>query len=202
MVAAVSLLTRRALSGWTNLQNKMSEELSAALEGVVARFAKMVRSVGARHGLSETDLEDVLQDVRIRLWRSCTTSEQIQSLGASYVYRAATTAALDLLRRRRARGAGVTDSVDEHYDRLAADDKASDEMDARDLERQILIVLDTLPLSRRSVLRMYLSGYEREEIAELLGWSEAKTRNLLYRGLADMRKGLIGMGITWEKERA
>jgi len=202
VVAAVSLLTRRALSGWTNLQNKMSEELSAALEGVVARFAKMVRSVGARHGLSETDLEDVLQDVRIRLWRSCTTSEQIQSLGASYVYRAATTAALDLLRRRRARGAGVTDSVDEHYDRLAADDKASDEMDARDLERQILIVLDTLPLSRRSVLRMYLSGYEREEIAELLGWSEAKTRNLLYRGLADMRKGLIGMGITWEKERA
>jgi len=202
VVAAVSLLTRRALSGWTNLQSKMSEELSAALEGVVARFEKMVRSVGARHGLSETDLEDVLQDVRIRLWRSCTTSEQIQSLGASYVYRAATTAALDLLRRRRARGAGVTDSVDEHYDRLAADDKASDEMDARDLERQILIVLDTLPLSRRSVLRMYLSGYEREEIAELLGWSEAKTRNLLYRGLADMRKGLIGMGITWEKERA
>jgi hypothetical protein len=34
---------------------------------------------------------------------------------------------------------------------------------------------------------MYLSGYDREEIADLLGWPEAKTSNLLYRGLADLR---------------
>ncbi len=48
---------------------------------------------------------------------------------------------------------------------------------------------------RRSVVRMYLTGYDREEIADLLGWTEPKTRNLLYRGLADLREILTEMGI-------
>jgi DNA-directed RNA polymerase specialized sigma24 family protein len=55
--------------------------------------------------------------------------------------------------------------------------------------------IDAIALSRRAVMRMYLNGYDREEIAELLGWSEAKTRNLLYRGLGDLRQRLIAMGI-------
>ena len=157
----------------------------------------MVRSVGVRHGLQETDLDEVVQEVRIRLWQACPTSEQIQALGASYVYRAATSAARDLLRRRRARGASLTDSVDE-YTNIAVAADASEEAEARDLEQQILAVIETIPLSRRAVVRMYLSGYDREEIAELLGWSEAKTRNLLYRGLADLRSGLTRKGISWE----
>jgi DNA-directed RNA polymerase specialized sigma24 family protein len=41
---------------------------------------------------------------------------------------------------------------------------------------------------------MYLAGFERDEIADLLGWSEAKTRNLLYRGLADLRESLQSWG--------
>ena len=175
----------------------ISEEISAALEDVVSRFARMVRSVGVPHGLSESDLDEVLQEVRIRLWQACPTSEQIRALGTSYVYRAAISAARDLLRRRRARGAALTDSVDEHTN-IAVVTGASDEADAQDLERQVLGVIDTIPLSRRAVVRMYLSGYERDEIAELMGWSEAKTRNLLYRGLADLRDGLTRKGITWE----
>jgi len=159
----------------------------------------MVRSVGARHGLSDADLDDVVQDVRIRLWRSCTTSEQIERLGTSYVYRAATTAALDLLRRRRARGADVTDSVDDHSDRIAASSGAADEADARELEGHVVAALEALPLARRTVVRMYLSGYDREEIADLLGWTEAKTRNLLYRGLDDLRERLNKVGITWPR---
>ena len=49
--------------------------------------------------------------------------------------------------------------------------------------------------SRRAVVRMHLAGYERAEIGDLLGWSEAKTRNLLYRGLADLRQILDSWGI-------
>ena len=45
---------------------------------------------------------------------------------------------------------------------------------------------------------MYLAGYDREEIAELFGWTEAKTRNLLYRGLADLRARLADAGLTPE----
>lgn len=37
---------------------------------------------------------------------------------------------------------------------------------------------------------MYLNGYNHREIAGLLGWSEATTRNLLYRGLEELRSHL------------
>ena len=44
-------------------------------------------------------------------------------------------------------------------------------------------------------MRMYLAGYGREEIADLFGWTEPKTRHLLYRGLADLRERLTEVGI-------
>lgn len=48
---------------------------------------------------------------------------------------------------------------------------------------------------------MYLAGYGREEIADLMGWTEAKTRNLLYRGLGDLRERLTQMGIGPEADQ-
>ena len=41
----------------------------------------------------------------------------------------------------------------------------------------------------------------REEIARLLGWSEPKTRNLLYRGMDDLRARLTARGIGTETDR-
>ena len=175
----------------------MTDELSAALEAVVSRFSTMVRSVGARHRLSEADLDEVVQEVRIRLWKSCPTSEQIQALGTSYVYRTATSAALDLLRRRRAHGADRSDSVDSMAQHLPDTTPSTTELvDADELRQRVAAAIDAIPSSRRAVVRMHLAGYDREEIAALMGWSEAKTRNLMYRGLADLRARLGDAGIT------
>ena len=163
----------------------------------MSRFTTMVRSIGARHRLSEADLDEVVQDVRIRLWKSCPTSEHIQQLGTSYVYRTATSAALDLLRRRRAHGADRTESVDSVADDLADPGvSAGTALDADELQHQVQQAIDAIPDSRRAVVRMHLAGYSREEVAALMGWSEAKTRNLLYRGLADLRARLSDAGIA------
>jgi RNA polymerase sigma factor (sigma-70 family) len=174
----------------------MTNDISAALETMVSRFAVMVRSVGTRHRLSDADLDEVIQEVRIRLWKSCTTSEQIRGLGTSYVYRTATSAALDMLRRRRAHGGDRSDSV-ESMASVLPDVTAgpAESVEAGELGERIMTAIETIPASRRAVVRMHLNGYEREEIAALLGWSEAKTRNLLYRGLADLRARLTDQGI-------
>ncbi|MCI0436108.1 MAG: hypothetical protein L0271_21070, partial [Gemmatimonadetes bacterium] len=78
-----------------------ADPVSSALDVVLGRFARMVRSVGAAHGLADADLDEVVQDVRIRLWRA-RTRERIADAPSSYVYQTARAAALDLLRRRRA----------------------------------------------------------------------------------------------------
>jgi RNA polymerase sigma-70 factor (ECF subfamily) len=70
-----------------------------------------------------------------------------------------------------------------------------------ELQEQIARAVESLIPARRSVVRMYLAGYSREEIADVLGWTEAKTRNLLYRGLADLRDRLTAMGIGPEALR-
>lgn len=175
----------------------MTEDLSLALEAVIARFRTMVRSVGARHRLSDADLEEVVQDVRIRLWKTFPSSEQIRGLGASYVYRTAMSAAVDLLRRRHAHGADRGEPVDSMAEYLPDPGmNAASTLEAEELQHRVLAAIETLPDSRRPVVRMHLAGYDREEIAALMGWSEAKTRNLLYRGLADLRSRLTDAGIT------
>lgn len=172
------------------------QQLSAALESAVANYAGMVRRVAWRHRLSDADVDEVMQEVRIRLWRARDDSEQIAAVGASYVYRVARSAAVDLIRRRRSARADVSaplqDVAAEIVSRTPGPDAdaASSELFAR-----VAAAIEKIPASRRPVVRMHLAGYPREEIGALLGWSEAKTRNLLYRGLADLRSRLGDMGI-------
>lgn len=132
--------------------------------------------------------------------RRVSTSGQVP---ASYVYRAAVSAALDLLRRRRAHGAGQAVPLEGPEGEgtapaARATAGADAQLDASELAAQVARAIESIPASRRAVVRMYLAGYPREEIASLMGWSEAKTRNLLYRGLADLRERLTAQGVTWQ----
>lgn len=160
----------------------------------MTRFGRMVRRVGFDHGLSEADVEEVVQEVRIRIWKA--RADVVAELRAAYVHRTAVSAALDIIRRRR--------SESRFGDELAEDMSASNDpsLDAQrgleiaELEAGVAQIVETLAPARRPVVRMYLQGYAREEIAELLGWTEGKTRNLLYRGLADLRSKLAAKGLA------
>jgi RNA polymerase sigma-70 factor (ECF subfamily) len=68
-------------------------------------------------------------------------------------------------------------------------------VERRELGEQVAAAIEALSPARRPVVRMYLAGYRLAEIADLLGWSEGKARNLLYRGLADLRARLTGAGV-------
>lgn len=165
------------------------DEFSRALEALVRRSRTAVRGVGARHGLGEAEIDELFQDVRIRLWKARDgDSKGLVDLSPSYVYRTAVSAALDMIRRRRREGAHKRlDDMIPGSARVRPDHALEEDALARRLEGAIL----QLHARRRPVVRMYLAGYSREEIADLLGWTEAKTRNLLYRGLANLR-GLLG----------
>jgi RNA polymerase sigma-70 factor (ECF subfamily) len=172
------------------------DRVSSTIEAVIARFRTMVRSVGARRGLVEADLDEVLQDVRIRLWQAGEGGKALEELGSSYLYHVATTAALDLLRRRRARRADDTEDVRELTDLTTDRASPHDALEARELASQIEAAVETLAIDRRVAVRFHLAGYDREDIARMLGWTPARTRNLLYRGLDDLRRRLTDMGIS------
>jgi RNA polymerase sigma factor (sigma-70 family) len=166
-----------------------SDPISVALERLLYRYAALVRQAACRHGLSASDVDEVFQDVRIRLWRALATDEKIAQTPASYVYRTAMSAALDLIRRRRARSVREIGPVRDSTPASPAEWPGA-AVEESELLRTISLGIQVLNRPRRVVVRLYLAGYHRHEIAERLGWTEAKTRNLLYRGLADLRDRL------------
>ena len=99
-------------SGMT-LPEEAEQRLSLTVEAVLKRFGAMVRQVGRRYRLDEADVDEVMQEVRIRLWRAQRTSEQIGEVSTSYVYRTASSAALDVIRKRRSRRAEHHRSLDD-----------------------------------------------------------------------------------------
>lgn len=170
-----------------------ADDRSAALEHVVQRFAGFIHQTSGRHGLTPDEQDAAVQEVRIRLWKALDTGENIRSAPASYVYRTTVSAVVDFIRRRRARREEslTAGTIDPPANR-------SDEADARaragDIERAVERALGTLPTARQAVVRLHLAGYDRFEIADLLGWTEAKTRNHLYRSLESMRSHLAREG--------
>ncbi|MBP2647905.1 MAG: polymerase sigma factor, sigma-70 family [Gemmatimonadetes bacterium] len=168
---------------------------SAALDALIARCADKVRMVGRAHRLDPAEVDEVFQEVRIRVWTAVASSERIADLPASYVYRTAESAALDFIRRRRARRDDATDSIDQGRDIEDARVHAPEQFEARELGDAIELALADLVVSRRAVVRMYLAGYGSGEIGALMGWTEPRARNLVYRGLADLREALSRRGV-------
>lgn len=174
-----------------------SDALSTALERVLGRFSSKLRFVAARYHLRGDDLDELLQQVRLRLWQAQKDPDAIEAAPASYVYRTAVSAALDLLRRQQARReVSLEQPEGETMAERGTVGPPDEALREAELATTVAAAIDTIAESRRPVVRMYLAGYKPDEIARAMGWTTVKVRNLLYRGLADLRDALATRGIT------
>jgi RNA polymerase sigma factor (sigma-70 family) len=177
-----------------------AERLSPALEDVIGQFTGILRHVCWRHRLTGADADELVQEVRVRLWHAHASregaAEQIAQVPASYIRRTARSAAIDLLRRRRARRADSTVSLDDG-DEPSGPSDPDDTLAESELRAQVERAIDSIPASRRPVVRMHLLGHPREEIGRVLGCTDNQVRNLLSRGLADLRERLRAEGVQW-----
>lgn len=192
--------TSREIGGWYRMgalvcgMTVPRDSISDELETLVLRFARFAGRIAHDRGLPAEDTDELLQELRLRFWRA--RKDGLRDLSAGYVRRTAISAALDIIRRRRTNCNVSLDDDESVAAPLASTTAGPGELlDQSELAQRVTRAVDALAPARRVVVRMHLQGYKREEIAELLRWSEAKTRNLLYRGLADLRSALIAEGI-------
>lgn len=183
-----------------------SDPASHAIELVLERFERYLRATAHRYGIDDADVAELAQDVRVRLWRAqeadrSAARETIRTVPTSYVVKTIASSALDLVRRRRAHRARETRSVLEPSveQQLAVDADGPSQVEADELAVTVGRCLAGMLPTRRVVVQLHLAGHERAEIARLLGWTEAKVRNLTYRGLADLREALQHAGISTER---
>jgi RNA polymerase sigma-70 factor (ECF subfamily) len=177
-----------------------------------ARFLRLLERYGAflrrtivrlcprTAGLSVDDIE---QEARVQLWRALQGEREISYPG-SYIYKVAVSATIRAIRRANARCEEPLPDEHEYaatdtaaLSALHSDPGSSPEAMAERAEqrRTVRAALARLSKNRRLAVGLHLQGMTSIEIADLLGWTEAKARNLVHRGLKDLRRQL-GSGKT------
>jgi RNA polymerase sigma factor (sigma-70 family) len=167
-------------------------------EGIIDNFAHFIKIQvhkynPHRYGL---DPEDILQDVKIKIWKLI-RDEKIISNYASYIKKIVNSSVLDQLRKcRRDEGLFKYEKRIRIEEMELAYNKES--FHNKNLEDIVGKAVETLIDSRRQVIKLYLLNLSIQEIAGYLNWTQDKTRNLLYRGLADLKNILKDMDATHE----
>ena len=137
------------------------------------------------------DPEDILQDVKIRIWKLVCSGRSIIN-PTSYIRRIVSSAVIDELRKRRR-----DDALYLHEKQKQISDQGfpygGGTIQRKAFEETVGRAVETLLDSRRQVVKLYLLNLNIQEISAYMNWSIDKTRNLLYRGFADIRKTLKDM---------
>ena len=166
---------------------RVLDEYGRALREAVARVCR------GPLGLHRDEIE---QEARIRLWRALRRETAIVDLRL-YLRRIVATAAIDAMRQIRSRRELPLERYDSEdrestlvIDFPSADPSPERIAATRELAATARRIVGELPANRRRAVGLYLHGWSTAEVATILGWSEAKARNLVYRGLADLRAKL------------
>ena len=179
-----------------------AERLRRLLEEHGSWLRRTVERKCPRHlGIDPAEVE---QDVIVRVWRALERESELRA-PASFLYRVIATALVDAVRRRRARPEDPLVLQSDDHTQAVSEPSAlgpSPELAARHAEalREVDKVLAAMPDRRRLAVRLHLQGFDTTEIGRLAGWSEPKARNLVYRGLAELRRRLLEHGIQYEEE--
>jgi len=134
--------------------------------------------------------EDVEQSVLIALWKR-TESEQPIEHPSSYIYKAAVRETVRAVRRAAEKSALP---IDLHANHLTTGEEPSDSIRGREIRERIDAALGSMQADRALAARLHLQGLTVNEIMSLREWPYQKARNLIARGMADLRERLKDEG--------
>lgn len=153
-------------------------------------IAHAIRRVLGPAGLP--DASDIEQQVHIALWQQLRREQAIE-YPASYVYKAAVREAIRAVRRCRARAEEPLESAPLQ---IAGPESRADRLtDARRVQEALAEALEAMAPDRARAVRGHLAGFKVEELMKLYGWTYQRARNLIARGMADLRSELRTRGL-------
>lgn len=168
------------------------------LERLYERFAGFMTAQIRKYRVGKigVEVDDVLQETRIKLWKALRSEKNIHYY-ASYIKKIVDTSVIDFFRKYK-REEGVY--LHEKSLRIAEYTRGYDADCQMDLKDFVGLAVERLIPSRRDIVRLYLLNMTIDEIALHFHYSLSKTRNLLYRGLKDLRKILVEKRIDDEPQ--
>lgn len=166
----------------------------AEFEQLWASIAGHVRAAVARHRSKDVALaaDDLLQEVRIRVWEICQRDNK-SGFNTSYYMRVVNSAIIDSLRKHRGTlahsqrdyGDGGEDILEHMDGNLPGPDQ---QLDAALRRTRLLAAINSLPADRAQAVGLYLQGFNAAEIAELMQCDKHRAHNLAYRGARELKQ--------------
>ncbi len=139
--------------------------------------------------------EDIVQIALMRVMELHRKSDRTRQFSATYLWKVAYSALVDE-RRRLQRRQETPIQADAHENAFPAGSPTPEhDTHGRELGEGIRECLGDLIENRRRAVALHLAGHSVGETAKLLGWDLKRTENLVYRGLRDLRRGLISRGL-------
>jgi DNA-directed RNA polymerase specialized sigma24 family protein len=170
---------------------------TARFDDLLTQYDRLIRAIvarlGRRFGLRRDSFlvqDDIAQEVRFDLWKQIARG-QVIDFPATYIYKATIRETVRALRR-------MTTREMESLDKDGLGDTIADGADpfkllaASDQFKAILVAVRALAPERQAAVRAHLEGFQAQEVMVMHGWSYQKARNLVARGMADLRASLCG----------
>jgi RNA polymerase sigma factor (sigma-70 family) len=185
------LLTAEVISAQPTV-SPTSEDPNDVIRELLDKYGALIRKVVAKVGgrALQDSREDVTQAVAISLWQQV-SREQTITHPSSYIYRAtiretvrAVKQELDRLRKH----ASIQDEGAPPLPSMlpSPESSAQSAQLGRDIDQAIARLLP----ERAMAVRAHLAGYTVEELMDVHAWPYQKARNLIARGMADLREEL------------
>ena len=165
----------------------MADDGIPTWEEVARTYGRFLYTVAYRLTGNDTDAQDLVQDVLLRVRRGLETYRPGSLEG--WLSRITTNAFLDDLRRRRRR---PLDALPDDPDRAVPPAIGADETSAAEsISDEVQAALTRLPDEyRAAVVLCDVVGLSYEEIGEALGIPVGTVRSRIHRGRRQLREGL------------
>ena len=157
-------------------------------EWLVREYSRLIRGVVRKVAGDDAEriADDAEQEILLALWRQVRQERPIAS-PVSYIYRAAVRETVRLVRAVHAERGQRLEAA-KHA--ASADPDPLARLEGTLAADRLRAALGELPDDRRRAVQAHLAGLSAEEIGAVTGWSYNRTRNLVAKGLADLRRRL------------
>lgn len=171
----------------------------SAFEALIRAHEKRVYTLCRRMCHSEDDALEAAQDTFLSVWRGI-GEFRADAAFSTWLYRLATNACLDLLRREKKRSGDVSlDGIDGSFDPVdgaALPEEAAVRADTRRMVRE---ALDTLPHDYRQILLLReAEQLSYQEIVEITGLELGTVKSRISRARQALRNRLAASGNFFE----
>jgi RNA polymerase sigma-70 factor (ECF subfamily) len=167
---------------------KIAQGDKAAFIALYDRFSTPLYSLAIRMLSSETEAQDLMQEVFLSVWNKAPTFRADRGSGFSWVVAQLRNRAIDRIRSRRRRGELLEANAPDLEPTGSATTSSADNCDASERARGVRSALGQLSDEQRQVLRLaYFEGLTQAEIAEKLEEPLGTIKARAQRGMARLR---------------